>query len=208
MKKLLTRGLLAIAALAVPAGAALALPAAANAATAHDSVQGGTWTVTTSNTGSTIYGDTINSNLDVPAGVTFFTSSHVTGNLTVEGTLYAVGGTFDKNVNVNPGGMFQGMNWGVTIKGNLNILDPAANSQNGFSGDEYGTSSLVMGNVNYKIDSLTAYPNYQSPQLYLYNTTVKGNLNYIDQGIGFPGHLDNWAAVQGATSISGNTPIA
>jgi hypothetical protein len=137
----------------------------------------------------------ITTNLDVPAGATCrLFGTEVKGNVSVEGSLTAFGALLDQNVSVNPGGSFAQVNHPVTIRGNLSFLDPAANSQNGFWGDEYGlAASTVKGNVSYVIDSNTIYPCYQSPLLYiggLTTTFVNGNFSYSDQGTGFPGHLD------------------
>jgi hypothetical protein len=100
------------------------------------------------------------------------------------------GGQLDRNVTVT-GGQFRGINWGVTIGGNLIIVDPAANSQNGFWGNQGGSTNVVKGLVSYTIDSSTAYPNYQSPSLYFGGgTTVQGKFTYSDSGTGWAGHLD------------------
>ena len=143
----------------------------------------------------------ITTNLTVPAGATCrLFGTEVTGNVTVQGTLVAFGATFDKNVSVT-GGSFTGVNWGVTVKGNLSFVDPATYSYNGFFGNY--SPNLVKGNLSYVIDSSTAYPCYQSPLLYFGGgTRVNGNFSYSDQGTGFAGHLD-----QGGLTVVGTTSI-
>jgi hypothetical protein len=140
MKKLLTRGLLGIAALAIPAGAAVALPMAANAAPAGGSI-------TATNSWANPTGGTINGNLDVPAGVTVhLNGAEVTGNVTVEGTLQAANTHFDKNVIVN-GGAFQFVNQPTlpsVIKGNLNVTTSPASDGSGF-----WVPTVIDGNFNF-----------------------------------------------------------
>lgn len=80
------------------------LPAVLGAATllvmpAVSSAGGGNVTCTTYLTGP------IDANVDVPAGQTCGnTGFEITGNVTVEGTLFSLGGTYDKNVTVTGSG--------------------------------------------------------------------------------------------------------
>jgi hypothetical protein len=87
--------------------------------------------------------------------------------VTAAGDLVTYGWThFEKNVTITAGGTFADINNGwVTIDGNLSITDPAANSGNGFWGDQNGSSSLVKGNLSYTItpEAAAAYPQYQWP---------------------------------------------
>jgi hypothetical protein len=132
----------------------------------------------------------ITTNLDVPSGsVCVLTGNEVMGNVTVEGSLTAWGGHFDKNVTIK-GGEFAGKNNRVQIDGNLSFLNPAADSYNGFWGNQDG-SNLVKGNVTYTIDNTMAYPLYHSPLLdFEGGTNVIGNFYYSDQGTGWAGHLN------------------
>jgi hypothetical protein len=162
--------------------AMFAVPAVAMAAPATGS--------TTCTDSSNLQGQTINSNVTIPAGATCNLSwSDIKGNVTVNGRLVTYGIThFEKNISVN-GGSFAAANWGVTIDGNLSFLNPAVYSYNGFWGDY--SPNVVKGNLSYTITSDTVYPDYQSPLLYFGGgVTVNGNFNYSDQGSGFPGHLD------------------
>jgi hypothetical protein len=185
MKKLLTRGLLGVAALAVPLGASLALPmAAAHAAPGVKTA--------TANTGDTPFSGKISSNLDVPTGVTFFLNgAEVTGNVTVEGTLRATNVTFDKNVIVS-GGHFQFINTGSTVDGNLIVSGSAGNDVNGFW-DNHGTgrSNLIVGNFNYEGNAA---------QLFVWGdtTSVQHNFNYDQNASSYSGGL----TVAGQQNIS------
>jgi hypothetical protein len=180
MKKLLTGGFVGVATLA----SSLALPmAAAHAAGV---------TTATANTGNTPYSGKINSNLDIPAGVTYFLNgAEVTGNVTVEGTLKATNVTFDKNVIVN-GGHFQFINTGSTVDGNLIVTSSSSDDVNGFW-DNHGTgrSNLIMGNFNYEGNAA---------QLFVWGdtTTVQHVFNYDQNGSTYAGGL----AVAGQQNIS------
>jgi hypothetical protein len=202
MKKLLTRGLLGLAALAVPAGAALASPLAASAATNSTTCNNGYWNVNDNITITKPLPDVVTTNLVVPPGAFCgLAGNEVQGNVTVQGSLVVYGGVFDKNVSVT-GGLFKGVNNGVTINGNLSFQDPAVGSYNGFWGNQGGSTNIVKGNLSYTIDSSTSYPLYNSPLLYFAGgTTVNGNMSYSDQGTGWPGHLDKTGLqVLGSTS--------
>lgn len=201
MNKLLRRGLMGLAALAIPTGAVLASPLAAHAAPVS------TGSTTCNNGYMGPYGNylpgtplpsVVTTNLDVPSGaVCVLSGNEVKGNVSVEGSLTAWGGHFDKNVTVT-GGEFAGKNNSVQIDGNLTILDPAADSYNGFWVNQ-GTTNLVKGNMSYTIDSTTAYPMYHSPLLHFEGTTVQGHFNYSDQGTGWTGHFD-----QGGLTVLGS----
>jgi hypothetical protein len=113
--------------------------------------------------------------------------------------------TFDKNVTVNPGGHFKASNWGITINGNLQITDPAANSDNGFWGNQGGTANEVKGNVSYTITPAANYQMYQAPYLYFGGgTKVDGSVTYVDNGSGFHGGFDQGglSAIKGV-SVTG-----
>jgi hypothetical protein len=159
---------------------------------------GGSYTCTDSSKA----GQTINSNVTVPAGANCDLSwSTVNGNVSVAGSLTTYGiTTFNGNVSVT-GGSFAAANWGVTINGNLSFTNPATYSYNGFWGNQGGTSNLVTGNLTYTITNAVAYPDYQSPLLYFGGgTRVNGSFNYTDQGTGFKGHLDQGGLTVGKTT--------
>jgi hypothetical protein len=167
MKKLLTRGLLGIAALAVPVGALVALPMAANAAPAGGSTTAAAVIAATGmGTGPLPSYATINANLDVPAGQSLFLNgATVTGNVTVEGYLFAGNTHFDKNVIVN-GGLIKFNNQPSlpsVVEGNLNVTNPSSSDQSGF-----WVPTTIEGNFN-----------YSGPSALLYGapTTVGGQTN-------------------------------
>jgi hypothetical protein len=188
MNKILKRGLMGLAALAVPAGAAMALPMAA----AHATPLLPGVTTATANTGSTPYSGTISRNLDVPAGVTYYMNgAEVTGNVTVEGNLFATNVTFDKNVTV-VGGQIQFINRGSTVDGNLSIILSPKSDVNGFW-DNHGTgrSNTIGGDFNYVGNAA---------QLFVWGdtTTVQHNFNYgfntgsYGGGLTVNGHQNIW----------------
>jgi hypothetical protein len=155
MKKLLTLGLPGIAALTIPLGVALALPAAANAAPAGGSTTAAAVLATGSGTGPNPYNGTINANLDVPAGASLvLNGATVTGNVTVEGYLFAGNTHFDKNVIVN-GGVIQFNNQPALpsiIEGNLNVTSPSSSDTSGF-----WVHTTIDGNFNYYGSSAQLY---------------------------------------------------
>jgi hypothetical protein len=194
-----------LAAAAVPAALAASLLGTTAASAATNPNANSATTGTTTCTSDGLSPSVITTNLNVPAGATCrLYGNEVKGNVTVQGSLVAFGGTFDKNVSVT-GGSFAGENWGVTIKGNLSYVNPATYSYNGFWGNY--SPNTVEGNVSYVIDSSTAYPCYQSPLLYFGGgTTVNGSFNYSDQGTGFAGHLNqDGLTVKGSKSIQMGT---
>jgi hypothetical protein len=157
-------------------------------------------------TDGSLQGETVNSNITVPAGKTCDLSwADVKKNVEVYGSLKTMGIThFEGNVTVHPGGSFGAANWGVTIDKNLQITDPATYSYNGFWGNQGGTTNVVKGSLIYTIDANASYPMYQSPLLYFGGgTTVEKDFTYTDQGVGFAGHLDTGGLhVNGTTSIT------
>jgi len=177
--------------LAATAIAALAVPAIASASAPP---------VTTLDSADYIAQTLPAGNYDVPAGNKVNLSwADVKGNLTVEGSVVNFGKTlYEKNVTVNKRGSFMAGNWPVTINGNLQITDPAANSQNGFWGDYWvdptdPTGQIqdrpdlhlneVKGNLIYTIDANGNYPQYQSPLPYFGGgTKVDGKFTYNTGG--------------------------
>jgi hypothetical protein len=155
MQKLLTRGLFGVAALSAPLGAALVLPAAAHAASGGGSTTAAAVLATGSGTGPNPYNGTINANLDVPAGASLvLNGATVTGNVTVEGYLFAGNTHFDKNVIVT-GGVIQFNNQPYQpsiIKGNLNITSPSTSDDSGF-----WVPTTIGGNFNYYGSSAHLY---------------------------------------------------
>jgi hypothetical protein len=145
VKKLLKRSLLAATSIVIPAGALLVGPVAAHAA---PNTGGGTTSATAilatgTGTGSVPYSGTITGNLDVPAGVRLVVNgAEVTGNVTVEGSLFLINTTVDGNVNVQ-GGNFKTDNQPVTIKGVVTITG-SDNSDTGFFSPTY-----IGKNLNY-----------------------------------------------------------
>jgi hypothetical protein len=161
--------------LAATAIAAQAVPSIASAATGNIDCTDGS-----------LSGTTVNANVTVPAGATCSFWGTINGNVTVNGTMLMSGGEVTGNVNVPQGGLFQGFNYGVTIDKNLTITNPAADSpiggSNGFYGNQYGTTNLVKGNVNFTLNS-GVYAPYRWPSLYFGGgTRVGGTINYSVAG--------------------------
>jgi hypothetical protein len=160
---------------------------------------------------------TVTSNVTVqPGAVCVLYGADLQKNIDVYGTLKTFGQIhFEGNVNVHPGGSFAASNWPVTIDKDLSITDPAANSQNGFWGDyQYDSDSgrifersdlhlnVVRGSINYTIDANANYPMYQSPLMYFGGGVTAGSFTYLDQGVGFPGHLDTGGLLTATSSIT------
>jgi hypothetical protein len=147
MKTLLTRGLVGVSALAVPLAASLALPAAAAHAGTPGSTTAASILQSGAGTGPNPYNGTVSSNLDVPAGVRLvLNGAEVTGNVTVEGTLFAANTQFDKNVTVT-GGHIQFNNQPTlpsNVKGNLTVTGSDNSDMNGF-----WVNTHIVGNFTY-----------------------------------------------------------
>jgi hypothetical protein len=111
---------------------------------------------------------TVNGAMDVPAGTYCKFIGHVTGNVTVEGTLKVFGSTFDGNVTVT-GGHFQAANYGSTIKSNLNISGSDNSDQNGIWTPYSDTH--INGNINYDSNAGSLY--FEGP----YQTLIGGKIN-------------------------------
>jgi hypothetical protein len=138
-------------------------------------------------------GQTINSNVTVPAGNTCDLSwATINGNVSVSGFLKTAGvTTYNGNVTVQSGGHFKASNTVVTINGNLSFVNPDTGSDNGFWGDiRYDSSgnavparNVVTGNVTYTITSDQVYPQYNAPYLYFGGpTTINKNFTYSTGG--------------------------
>jgi hypothetical protein len=157
MNKLLKRGLLAATALTIPAGAALALPMAAHAAS--PSKASPITVESLANLPSGTLSGTIKGNIDIPAGVTVFAGdgTTVTGNVTVEGTLKVAGATFDKNVTITgPESGLQVINQGMDVAHNLIIVGSSGvGGQNGFYND--AGVSHIGGTFSYLDDPGNLY---------------------------------------------------
>jgi hypothetical protein len=158
--------------------------------------------------GSTSFADgfKITGNLTVPAGTDCrLGPGEVVGVANVAGNLYTFGKVhFDSNVVVSAGGSFAASNWGVTIDGNLNITDPAANSGNGFWGDY--SQNTVKGAISYIITptAAAAYPQYQWPYLYFGGpTTVGKSVTYSVGSL-----LDVRPFAQGNMTASGGISVS
>ena len=134
----------------------------------------------------------IDANLVVPAGaVCSLSYVEVTGNVSVQGDLYATGTTLDRNVNVTGGALYQ-YNQALTIKGNLAITGSAGTAYYGVNAFNGYPGSVVNGSFSYTGNSAP---------LYISNLTVKGNFN----------HSGNTSANQiqpGALTVLGNSTIA
>jgi hypothetical protein len=152
--------------MAIPMAAAHAAPATSNPA----------WTIATD--GQILQGTY--KNLDVPAGVTATIAwSHVTGNVTVEGTLAVHSSQIDGNVDVNGGIFGVGADPASSIGGNLSIehspgswvwSDPPTD---GF----WNSGATIGGNFSYT---------YNTGRLYVGNATVKGNFEYANNAAPAP----------------------
>jgi hypothetical protein len=117
----------------------------------------------------------VNGALDVPAGQTCKFMGEVTGPVTVEGTLYAFGSTFDSNVTVT-GGHFQSANGGSTIKGSLNISGSDKSDQNGIWSAYSDTH--INGNINYDSNAGPLYfEGGFAPDGHQYQTFIGGKIN-------------------------------
>ena len=123
-------------------------------------------------------------NLTVPdGGLCRLHGNEITGNISVGkgATLHVFGMTADNNVSVD-GGSFVASNWGVTIGGNLSILNPAPYTQSGFWGNY--SSNEVKGNVSFTLDGTVTFPDSGWPSLYAGGgVTVDKNLTYSVGGL-------------------------
>lgn len=160
------------------AAAALAIPAAASAAPGSVNC-----------TDNSLSGTTVNANVTVPAGQTCWFWGTINGNVTANGKFMMSGGEVTGNVTVNQGGLFQAFNYGVTIDKNLTITNPAdayaspIGGNNGFYGNQGGTTNVVKGNVTFTMDP-SLYAPYTWPSLYFGGgTTVGGTVNYNAGGL-------------------------
>lgn len=148
-------------------------------------------TTTCDNSVSVLSG-TVEGNLVVPAGATCTLSYvTVTGNVSVQGDLYATGSTIERNVNVTGGALYQ-YNQALTIKGNLAITGSDGDAYYGVNAFNGYAGSVVHGNFSYTGNSAS---------LYISNLTVKGNFN----------HSLNTSAHQiqpGALTVDGNSNIS
>lgn len=156
---------------------------------------------------------TITKNIDLPASVTQAVNiwlgwTHVTGNVTVEGTLSMTADVMNGNVTVSgPGSQLWLGNYASHITGNLWVHD-SSGAWNGSAGTSFGDntghagpdaatadgSSQVDGNFTYQNNSGWLYVG--SPLRVVHNFTASGNAAY-------PAH---WATsgltVSGKTSVS------
>ena len=150
MNKLLKRGLLGVAALAVPmSAAAVALPMAAHASSA---TKISPITKITSDISGTVKG-----NIDIPAGYTVHAEyADVTGNATVEGTLIVAHSTFDKNVFVD-GGALTVINGGINVHNSLTIVGSAGDPSNGMNGFYNDAATNHIGTFTYLNNSGQLY---------------------------------------------------
>ena len=106
-------------------------------------------------------GQPFTTNLDVPAGATCrLSGGSVSGNVSVEGTLFTFGYSFSQNVTVT-GGSFCNVNYPLHITGNLAITGSSGPSngpceQNG-NFAVYGDGSSIGGNFSYTGNSGRLY---------------------------------------------------
>jgi hypothetical protein len=156
---------------------------------------------------------TITKNIDVPASVTqadniWLGWTHVTGNVTVEGTLTMTADVINGNVTVGgPGSQLWLANYASHITGNLTVHD-SSGAWNGSAGTSFGDntgyagpdaatadgSSQVDGNFTYQNNTGWLYVG--SPLRVLHNFTASGNTAY-------PAHWDtSGLTVSGKTSVS------
>ena len=137
---------------------------------------------------------TIVGNLVVPAGETCTLSNvTVTGNVSVQGTLYTWHHvTIDRNVNVN-GGVFNQVNYPVIIRGNLSITGSAGeNGYNGFFAPyAYGdiNQSQVYGNFSYTGNSAALYVGYPGLQVHgNFSHSLNTSAPYIEPALTVDGN--------------------
>jgi hypothetical protein len=200
MKKLLTRSLLGIAAVAVPLGAFLAFPLAASAAPATSNPA---WTVASD--GQTLSGTY--KNIDVPAGVTAKIEwSHVTGQVSVEGVLSSAATIFDHNVGVSgPGSELWLFNQASHIKGDLTVAN-SSGGWNGSAGTSFGANTGYAGpdaatangsqvDGNFSFQNNTGWLYVGSPLNVVGSFTASGNAAY-------PAHFDISGLTASSSSIS------
>jgi hypothetical protein len=196
---------------AVPAALAAALlgtASQASAATTHPAVlTAANATVCTGDLGGTITG-----NIDVPAGQTCrLMWAEVTGNVTVEGTLWASATIFDGNVTVTgDGSQLWLANYPSHIKGNLIITGSSGvsggnaygtsfgdNTGDGYQGPDAATaagSSQIDGGLTFQNNTGALYVG--SPLHVSGKFTASGNSQY-------PAHWDtSGLTVSGKTSVS------
>ena len=215
-RKVLLGSLVATAAPAALAAVLLGTTSQASAATSPNPNPNTTITITSQGQLDNLAAQgngTITKNIDVPASVTqadniWLGWTHVTGNVTVEGTLSMTADVINGNVTVSgPGSQLWLGNYASHITGNLTVHD-SSGAWNGSAGTSFGDntgyagpdaatadgSSQVDGNFTYQNNSGWLYAG--SPLRVAHNFTASGNAAY-------PAHWDtSGLTVSGKTSVS------
>jgi hypothetical protein len=145
---------------------------------------------------------TISGSLDVPAGATCtLTGDVVTGNVTVEGTLFSYGTKFDGNVTVTGGVITIGNGNGASsaLTGNLTITGSSGNNQIGCP----NFSNIINGNVSFTGNSGNFY--VCSAQVGG-SVTVSNNTRINNDYSGWWTADLNYMTVTKNLSCSGNSP--
>jgi hypothetical protein len=212
-RKILLGSLVATAAPAALAAALLGSTAASAATTPNPNPGNGAVVITSQTQLDNLVAQgngTITKNIDVPASVSniWLGWTHVTGNVTVEGTLSMTADVINGNVTVSgPGSQLWLANYASHITGNLTVQN-SSGAWNGSAGTSFGDntgyagpdaatadgSSQVDGNFTYQNNTGWLYVG--SPLRVLHNFTASGNAAY-------PAHWDTSdLTASGKTTVS------
>ena len=185
-----------LAAAAAPAAlAAVVLGSTAGSASAAPNPGNGAVVITSQAQADALSGTTINKNVDVPAGVTrpdgspiWLSWAHITGNLSIEGTVFLSADTVDGNVTVSGPGSFLGLSYfashferNLTVQNSSGIYTGGPGTTSFGNWTQYNAPSQVDGSFTFTGNSGGLYSGY--PMHVTGSFTYSGNTGpVLDRG--------------------------